>query len=344
MEKRQPREEQQEKHSNVGSSSAPPTLPPNPNNHPPATSSSPQDSPDASSISSDHSAHPPSTPDEENQDPYRNHLSINPAQPANRPSVSPPESDASSISSTFHGFSPEEDRRRFYEINPSETLSSAPLPPQPAVVNRLIREEPSTTVTKMESDAATGFANEGGTDGSHLGGGGSGRRGRRSLSILRSVRIEKMVKRAALGLRICEFVTCLISFSVMASDKNRGWALDSFDRYTEFRYSVSVNVIGFVYSGFQAFSVAYQLAIGDQISGYQLRYYFDFAADQILAYLLLSASSSAGTRVGDWISNWGKDKFPGMAAASVGMSCLAFVAFAFSSLISGYVLCTRKTI
>lgn len=64
---------------------------------------------------------------------------------------------------------------------------------------------------------------------------------------------------------------------------------------------------------------------------------------QILAYLLISASSSAATRVDDWQSNWGKDQFTEMASASVGMAFLAFVAFAFSSLISGYNLCTSES-
>lgn len=60
---------------------------------------------------------------------------------------------------------------------------------------------------------------------------------------------------------------------------------------------------------------------------------------QILAYLLMSASSSAATRVDDWISNWGGDEFTLMASSSIGMSFLAFIAFALSSLISGYNLC-----
>lgn len=57
---------------------------------------------------------------------------------------------------------------------------------------------------------------------------------------------------------------------------------------------------------------------------------------QILAYLLISAASSAATRVDDWQSNWGKDEFTKMASASVAMAFLAFIAFAVSSLISGY--------
>ncbi|KAL0540806.1 hypothetical protein IC582_020821 [Cucumis melo] len=59
----------------------------------------------------------------------------------------------------------------------------------------------------------------------------------------------------------------------------------------------------------------------------------------IIAYLLLSASSSAATRIDDWQSNWGRDKFPDMATGSLALSIVAFVAFALSCIISGYTLC-----
>lgn len=45
-----------------------------------------------------------------------------------------------------------------------------------------------------------------------------------------------MVKRAELGFRVCEVILCLVSFCVMMSDKSRGWAGDSYYRYTEFRF------------------------------------------------------------------------------------------------------------
>ncbi|KAM3318935.1 CASP-like protein 4A3 [Capsicum chacoense] len=142
--------------------------------------------------------------------------------------------------------------------------------------------------------------------------------------------------KVALGFRVCEFVLCLISFSVMASDKTEGWSGDSFDRYKEYRYCVAVNAIGFAYSGFQTFDLIYNLASRKHFLSHYTRYHFDFFMDQILAYLIMSASSSAATRAYDWISNWGKDEFTEMASASIGVSFLAFVAFAFSSLISGY--------
>ncbi|GAA0174122.1 hypothetical protein LIER_27575 [Lithospermum erythrorhizon] len=172
-------------------------------------------------------------------------------------------------------------------------------------------------------------------------GGGGGGKGGRFRPIMRGKR-EKMVKMVALGFRVVGAICCLISFSVMAADKNKGWALDSFHRYKEFRYSLSVNVIGFVYSVGQAFDSGFYLATGKYVLEHPYRYYFDFAVDQIVTYLLISASSSASTRIDDWQLNWGKDKFPDMATASVAISFLAFVAIAFSSLISGYTLCTSK--
>lgn len=146
---------------------------------------------------------------------------------------------------------------------------------------------------------------------------------------------------AALGFRVCEVVFCAISFSVMAADKTKGWSGDSWDRYKEYRYCLAVNVIGFVYSGFQGLVLSYRLATKSFTSP-SLSYHFDFVMDQVLAYLLMSSSSSAATRVEDWVSNWGKDEFTKMASASIAMSFLAFVAFAVSSLVSGYSLCNRR--
>lgn len=47
-----------------------------------------------------------------------------------------------------------------------------------------------------------------------------------------------MLKKVALGFRLSEVVLCLISFSVMAADKTRGWSGDSFDRYKEYRFLI----------------------------------------------------------------------------------------------------------
>ncbi|KAI3709255.1 hypothetical protein L2E82_39015 [Cichorium intybus] len=57
---------------------------------------------------------------------------------------------------------------------------------------------------------------------------------------------------------------------------------------------------------------------------------------QILAYLLISSSFSAATRIDDWASNWGEYEFTIKASASEVMSFLAFHGFAISSLMFGY--------
>lgn len=221
-------------------------------------------------------------------------------------------------------------------IQPPENSPSTSQPEPPlavTVVNRSVRDEP-TVVTKVgpvSVQVPTGRVVEEGVSG-------GGRKSRPTLSILRRTRREKMVKRVALGCRICGSVLCLISFAVMAANKKQGWALDSFDRYKELRYCLSVNAIGFAYSAAQALNVAYNLTSGKHIFQNHVRYHFDFFMDQVLSYLLISASSSAATRIDDWQSNWGKDKFPTMATASIGVSFVAFVALASSAIISGYTL------
>ncbi|XP_017974070.1 PREDICTED: CASP-like protein 4A2 [Theobroma cacao] len=199
-------------------------------------------------------------------------------------------------------------------------------PPQQSshfTVNRAIKEEAPGVSTRTKA------------------GGGGGARA--VAQVLRRSKVRQTVEMAAFAFRLSEVVLCLISFSVMAADKTQGWSGDSFDRYKEYRYCLSVTVIGFVYAGFQAFDLAYYLITEAHVFHHYLRQPLSFSMDQMLAYLLISASSAAATRVDDWQSNWGKDGFTEMASASVAMAFLAFIAFAFSSLISGYELCTHES-
>ncbi|XP_031277214.1 CASP-like protein 4A2 [Pistacia vera] len=210
---------------------------------------------------------------------------------------------------------------KFTQCSPlaEKTVDPPPTPPPHPAMNfhKAVRENntpPLTTTLEPERGVRSGAAT---------------RRGFRTGEKLRVVNI---------GFRLIEVVLCMISFSVMAADKTQGWSGDSYDRYKEYRYCLSINVIAFVYAGIQA---VYYLMIGRQRERIPVRRLFDFFMDQILAYLLISASSSAATRVDDWQSNWGKDQFTEMASASVAMSFLAFIAFAFSSLVSGYYLCNQ---
>ncbi|KAK3225069.1 hypothetical protein Dsin_004931 [Dipteronia sinensis] len=207
--------------------------------------------------------------------------------------------------------------------------------PEKAVPPQLASAAAGVTVNKaVRGDGAPSMTK--------VGPGGEGRSGGAVASILKRSKTDETVKVANLGFRLSEAVLCLISFSVMAADKTQGWAGDSFDRYREYRYCLSMNVIGFAYSVFQAYDIGYYISTGKHVIRHHLRRPFDFFMDQVLAYLLISAASASATRVVDWQSNWGKDDFTVMASASVAMAFLAFIAFAFSSLISGYYLCTPE--
>ncbi|KAL0335724.1 UNVERIFIED_CONTAM: CASP-like protein 4A3 [Sesamum radiatum] len=154
----------------------------------------------------------------------------------------------------------------------------------PVVVglNKFVREEQPPDVKKVEPVGGDGGGLEEG-----YGGGrredevGGERRSRAAVaSILKRSERNVAVKKVALAFRVFEVIACLISFSVMAADKTQGWSGDSFDRYVEYRYCLAVNVIGFVYSGFQAFDLAYHLGTGKHVFAHHLRYHFDFTMDQ----------------------------------------------------------------
>ncbi|KAG6587474.1 CASP-like protein 4A2, partial [Cucurbita argyrosperma subsp. sororia] len=213
-----------------------------------------------------------------------------------------------------------------YANFPGDRLASSKV-----MFNRAMKEEVPQSVTKV-GPAASGVEEDGG---------GGGERSPKQIPPPPRRSKDDALTKAALGFRVSEVAVCLISFSVMASDKTKGWSGDSFDRYKEYRYCLTVNIIAFVYAAFQAFDLVYTLIKKQHMIRHRVRSYFDFFMDQVLAYLLISSSSSAATRVDDWQSNWGKDEFTQMASASVSMSFLAFVAFAVSSLISGYNLCSR---
>lgn len=183
-----------------------------------------------------------------------------------------------------------------YTYSPVEDMNSATAPegspgsvhnrPQSpvVVVNRSVRDEPMV-VTKVDPGAADNYAGGVVQEGS---GGGRGvvQKPRPTVLGLGRSKRESIVNRLALGLRLCGFIFCLVSFAVMAANKYKGWSLDSFDRYTEFRYCMSLNVIGFVYSGCQAIDLVYHLSTGKYVlQRDKLRCFFDFFSDQVILLL-----------------------------------------------------------
>ncbi|XP_018458204.2 CASP-like protein 4A2 [Raphanus sativus] len=194
-------------------------------------------------------------------------------------------------------------------------------PSSMVVLNRWVREEVPETTTTTTTTRKVG----------------------ESAAAANRTRRDESVAVAAVGFRVCEVVLCVISFSIMAADKTRGWSGDSYDQYKEYRYCLVVNVIAFVYSAFEVCDAACYIAKETYMLNCGCHDIFVFFMDQLLAYLLMSASSCAATRVDDWISNWGKDEFTQMATASISVSFVAFVAFAVSALISSYRLFTHAS-
>ncbi|CAM8933830.1 unnamed protein product [Rhodiola kirilowii] len=271
--------------------------------------------------------------------PLRFHSPLRSDDPETTTAISPVAKPIAPIrSKRRHHFNPYPSQRTLRPSLPSP-LSRHSKPPQAAECVYANATEEVETPEKIESPLPIVVVREDAAvnrSGSRVGPGGVAREGRSVGSILRRSRKVEVVERAALGIRVCEVVMCVVSFAVMATDKTPGWSGDSFDRYKEYRYCLCVAIIAFVYSGFQLTDLAWSLATGRHLIQHDLRYHFDFCMDQILAYLLISASSSAATRVNDWQTNWGKDEFTDKATASVSMAFFAFIFFAISSLISGY--------
>ncbi|CAL5060433.1 unnamed protein product [Urochloa decumbens] len=159
--------------------------------------------------------------------------------------------------------------------------------------------------------------------------------------ILSRKRRAAAMQRTALVARGAAAGLCLAALAVLAADTSKGWARDSYNNYSQFRYSEAVNVIGFVYSAFQFVALVGLMRNNKHLISHSKRYLFDFTMDQVLAYLLISSSSSATARVGDLIDNWGSDPFPSMANGSIAISFMAFIVFAICSLISAYNLFRR---
>ncbi|KAL6842727.1 hypothetical protein ACP4OV_027571 [Aristida adscensionis] len=125
-------------------------------------------------------------------------------------------------------------------------------------------------------------------------------------------------------LRLATAVLSLVSFSLMASARTSGWAGDYYARHQQYRYAVAVNVIVCAYSVAQLFGEICSLSSD----------YFSLLLDQVLAYLLMSASSAAASRNDLWVSRFGSDPFTKKINSAVWLSFFAFLALAANSVIS----------
>ncbi|KAJ7961148.1 CASP-like protein [Quillaja saponaria] len=127
----------------------------------------------------------------------------------------------------------------------------------------------------------------------------------------------------------------------MASNKHGDWR--EFDKYEEYRYLLAMGILATIYTGLQAWRQIQELSTGKRLFQQRPSALVDFFGDQIMAYLLISAASSAvplTNRMREGADNF----FTDSSAASISMGFLAFFCLALSAMISGYNLSTQSYI
>ncbi|XP_078446464.1 CASP-like protein 4B4 isoform X2 [Wolffia australiana] len=159
--------------------------------------------------------------------------------------------------------------------------------------------------------------------------------------VLRRHRHEMRLKNATTVLRAVSCLFSALAFIVMVTNKHGDWK--EFNKYEEFRYAAAIFALGFLYA---AAKLVLLSSRGDySIAALSPRAVamVDFATDQVLAYLLISAVSAAiplTNRMREGADNIFTDALGG----SIGMAFLAFVAVALSAMVAGYKLTIQTCI
>ncbi|KAG8374462.1 hypothetical protein BUALT_Bualt11G0134700 [Buddleja alternifolia] len=168
------------------------------------------------------------------------------------------------------------------------------------------------------------------------GGGGGG-----ISNILRRWKREDLIKRGSLVCRGLGLVFSLLAFIIMASNKHGDWR--NFDRYEEYRYVLAIAILSTLYTGLQALRQFNELSTGKEILSRQTLARIDFFGDQIVAYLLISAASSA-VPLTNRMREGADNIFTDSSAAAISMEFFAFFSLGLSALVSGYKLSNQTYI
>ncbi|BAF13613.2 hypothetical protein OsI_14070 [Oryza sativa Indica Group] len=148
--------------------------------------------------------------------------------------------------------------------------------------------------------------------------------------------MEPAAARARLLLRAVAWLFSLLALVVMASNKHGHGGAQDFDNYPEYTYCLGISIIAVLYTTAQVTRDVHRLSWGrDVIAGRKAAAVVDFAGDQVVAYLLMSALSAAAP-VTDYMRQAADNLFTDSAAAAISMAFLAFLAAGLSALVSGY--------
>ncbi|KAF1868204.1 hypothetical protein Lal_00018723 [Lupinus albus] len=162
-----------------------------------------------------------------------------------------------------------------------------------------------------------------------------------AAGIFRRLKREDLMKRGSLGLRGIALVFSLISFILVASNKHGDWK--EFDKYKEYRYLLAVAILSSLYTGGQVYRQVHELFIGKNLLQPRTAALIDFFGDQIVAYMLISSSSSA-IPITNKMREGADNIFTDTSSAAISLSIFAFLCIAISALISGYKLSTHTYI
>ncbi|KAG2285328.1 hypothetical protein Bca52824_044932 [Brassica carinata] len=147
---------------------------------------------------------------------------------------------------------------------------------------------------------------------------------------------EDLVKASPITRGLC-LLFSLLAFIIMVSNKH-GYGRN-FDDYEEYKYVLAIAIISTVYTAWQTFVYLSKREFFDRRTSMLV----DFSGDQIVAYLLISAASSAIPLTNRFRE--GQDNiFTDSAASAISMAVFAFVSLALSALFSGYKLSTHSFI
>ncbi|XP_062002540.1 CASP-like protein 4B1 [Rosa rugosa] len=155
--------------------------------------------------------------------------------------------------------------------------------------------------------------------------------------IIRRWKRDDLLRKGSLALRGLSLVFSLLAFIIMASNKHGDWK--DFDKYEEYRYLLGIAILATLYTGAQAF----KNATGKEMFQRRTSALADFIGDQIMAYLLISSSSSA-IPLTNRMRESQDNIFTDASASAISMAFLAFVSLALLALISGHKLSSQSYI
>ncbi|KAL5218500.1 hypothetical protein ABZP36_019184 [Zizania latifolia] len=155
-------------------------------------------------------------------------------------------------------------------------------------------------------------------------------------TIVERWKMDAAAARARLLLRALAWLFSLLALVIMASNTHGHGGAQDFNHYPEYSYCLGISVVAFLYTMAQVLRDVHRLSFGrDILAARKAAAIVDFAGDQIVAYLLMSALSAAAP-VTDYMRQAADNLFTDSAAAAVGMAFFAFVTVGTSALLSGY--------